>query len=153
MTTRTDRQLVRLDDMDFTVASKAEDIRGHKVLDQAGEEVGKIDGLMIDREERKVRFMEVASGGFLGIGEKTFLIPVDAITQIHDDHVHIDRTREHVAGGPDYDPDIMPKDDVWESTYGHYGHTPYWGVGYAFPGVGGLVGVPGNPVRGGAVPR
>jgi hypothetical protein len=100
-----------------------------------------------------VRFLEVASGGFLGIGEKTFLIPVDAITRIHEDHVHIDQRREHIAGSPAYDPAVAPKEDFWETTYGYYGYTPYWAAGYAFPGVGGLVGVPGRPVRSDPVRR
>jgi|SwirhisoilCB2_FD_contig_31_8136057_length_541_multi_3_in_0_out_0_1 sporulation protein YlmC with PRC-barrel domain len=142
MATRIDTRLVRLDDTDLTIADPNEDIRGHKVVDQHGEELGKVDGLLIDSGERKVRFMEVVAGGFLGIGEKTFLLPVDTVTGIQDDTVMIDRSREHVVGAPSYDPGVAQKDSFWEETYGYYGYTPYWGAGYAFPGIGTMAGIP-----------
>jgi sporulation protein YlmC with PRC-barrel domain len=122
--------LHKLSDSGLTVASSAEDVRGRKVLDRHGEEVGTVDDLMIDDKERKVRFLLVASGGFLGLGETKFLIPVDAITRITSDEVHIDKTREHVARGPAYDPDLSEHDEYWGRVYGHYGYMPYWGAGY-----------------------
>jgi sporulation protein YlmC with PRC-barrel domain len=124
--------LHKLSDAHLTVADPAEDIRGRQVVDRHGDEVGKVDDLMIDDRERKVRFMRVASGGFLGLGETTFMIPIDAITRITDDEVRIDQTREHVAGGPKYDP-ALANNDYWGSTYGYYGYTPYWGPGYMYP--------------------
>ena len=142
MATRTNVSLVRLDDTDLTIADPNEDIRGHKVVDQNGEEFGKVDGLLIDTDERKVRFMEVAAGGFLGLGEKTFLLPVDTVTGIDDDTVTIDRSHQYVTGAPAYDPRVTQKDTFWEETYGYYGYTPYWGAGYAFPGIGSMAGVP-----------
>jgi sporulation protein YlmC with PRC-barrel domain len=142
MATRTDVRLVRLDDTDLTIADPNEDIRGYKVADQHGDELGKVDGLLIDAAERKVRFMEVAAGGFLGIGEKTFLLPVDTVTGIADDRVTIDRSREHVTGAPAYDPGVTQKASFWEETYGYYGYTPYWSAGYAYPGLGSTIGAP-----------
>jgi len=108
------------------------DIRGRKVLDKNGDEVGKVDDLMIDNREHKVRLLEVESGGFLGLGETKVLIPVDAITRI-DDHVHIDHTREHVARAPRYDPDLVQDQQYLGSVYGHYGYGPFWGMGYSYP--------------------
>ncbi|MBA2469299.1 MAG: PRC-barrel domain-containing protein, partial [Chloroflexia bacterium] len=123
MTNRTQPALVKLGDTDLTVADAAEDIRGHTVVDQQGEDIGTVEGLMIDEDERKVRFLRVAAGGFLGIGEKTFLIPVDAVSRIEGDQVHVDRTRDHITGGPSYDPDLAEQTDIWESSYGYYGYT------------------------------
>jgi len=140
MSTTLTPTLVRLDDTGMTVADPTEDIRGWSVVDKSGEEIGKVDGLLIDPTERKVRFLEVATGGFLGIGEKTFLIPVDAIGSIDGEIVRVDTTREHVAGAPTYDPNVTSEADVWEHSYGYYGYTPYWGSGYAFPGIGAMVG-------------
>jgi sporulation protein YlmC with PRC-barrel domain len=124
--------LLKLSDSNLTVADPEEDVRGRKVLDRAGEEVGTVDDLMIDDRENKVRFLRVASGGFLGLGETKFMIPVDAITRIDDDHVYIDQTREKVAGAPRYDPDLM-NDAYWGDVYGYYGYGPYWAPGYAYP--------------------
>jgi len=125
--------LVKLGDNDLTVGDQSEDIRGRKVIDSSGDEIGEVDALMIDEDESRVRFMLVAAGGFLGIGEKTFLIPIDVITNIHDDHVHVDQTRDRIMGSPDYDPELVEDEGIWEQSYGHYGMTPFWGMGYAYP--------------------
>lgn len=132
MATPQTASLHKLSDSGLTVASSAEDIRDRKVLDRNGEEIGKVDDLMIDDKEQKVRFLRVASGGFLGLGETKFMIPVDAITRITSDDVHIDRTREHVAGSPPYDPDLT-REEYWNDVYGYYGYAPYWGTGYIYP--------------------
>ncbi len=129
--------LHKLSDANLTVADPEEDVRGRKVLDRQGDEIGEVDDLMIDDREAKVRFMRVASGGFLGLGETKFMIPIDAVTRITDDTVHIDQTREHVAGAPRYDPDLVEDvaraDPYWTSTYGYYGYAPYWAPGYVYP--------------------
>lgn len=126
--------IVKLGDTDQTVADPAEDIRDRKVVDTSGEEIGTIDALMIDDRENKVRFLRVAEGGFLGIGERHFLIPVDAITRIDDDDVHVDHTRDKISGSPPYDPAMVQDHAYYESTYGYYGYTPFWGAGYMYPG-------------------
>ena len=124
--------LVRLSDSKLTVANRAEDIRGREVLDKNGGNLGKVDDLMIDDVEHKVRFPQVESGGFLGLGETRILIPVDAITKI-DDKVHINHTREHVARAPRYNPELVKDEAYLGSIYGHYGYPVFWEPGYAYP--------------------
>lgn len=126
-------RLLTLGESDLTVASPAEDIRGWKVLDKAGDELGKVDDLMIDDREAKVRFLQVGAGGFLGLGERHFLIPVDAVTRIDEEAVQVDQTRERIIGAPVYDPDVALEDAYWGDIYGHYGYAPYWSAGYAYP--------------------
>ena len=129
--------LVRLSDTDFTVADAAEDIRDRKVVDRDGEELGEVDDLLIDEHEKRVRFLEVASGGFLGLGKTKFLIPVEAITRISDDTVYVNQTRQHITGAPPYDPDLIHREASEGSYYGdvyrYYGYPPYWGPGYVYP--------------------
>jgi sporulation protein YlmC with PRC-barrel domain len=129
--------LCKLSDSNLTVANPDEDIRGRSVVDRDGEEVGDVDDLIIDGQEAKVRFMRVASGGFLGLGQTKFMIPIDAVTRIADDTVHIDQVREHIAGAPRYDPDLVNDttwtDPYWATTYGYYGYAPYWTPGYIYP--------------------
>jgi sporulation protein YlmC with PRC-barrel domain len=118
--------LGRLHDSGKTVASSDEDIRGRMVRDKDGREIGTIEHLLIDDVERKVRLMEIASGGFLHLGERKSYIPVEAITRITADEVFISPTAEHVAGAPPYDPDlvVIPSDD-YEAVYSYYGYQPY----------------------------
>ncbi len=120
--------LRRLRDTEQTISSSDTDIRGRMVRDKDGKEVGKVEGLMIDDAEQKVRFMEVASGGFLGIGERKSYIPVDAITRISEADVSIDHTRDHVASAPPYDPDIVKSNpDYFFALYPYYGYPGYLG--------------------------
>ena len=118
MTTTDYGKLVELDDVGKTVADKDEDIRGRHVIDKDGHTLGKIVALLIDDKERKVRFFQVESGGFLGLGEKKSLIPIDTIVSIDADEVHIDQPGATVAAAP---------------IYGHYGIMPFWGFGYVYP--------------------
>jgi sporulation protein YlmC with PRC-barrel domain len=124
--------LVRLSDTNIKFVDSVEDIRGRKVFDRNGEEVGKVEELFIDQGEEKVRFLEISSGGFLGLGETRFLLPVDAITTINTDEVRVDQTREYVAGAPRYSPELVDADYL-TGTYDYYGYKPYWGAAYSDP--------------------
>ncbi len=127
--------LVRLADAGLTVPFE-QDIRGIRVVDRDGEDVGEVSDLLVDEGERKVRFLEVASGGFLGLGEEKRLVPVDAITRI-DDQVHVSTSRTLVADSPVYDPDVARAEptDHLGSLYAYYGYGPYWGPDYVYPGM------------------
>lgn len=126
--------LVKLSDAALTVADPAEDVRGLQVVDRHGEEIGSVDDLLLDDRENRVRFLQVAHGGFLGIGEEHFLVPVDAVTRIDADHVHIDRERSKLSDVPGYDPDLAEAPDYYPGVYGWWGYGPYWGPGYTYPG-------------------
>lgn len=132
------RSLIRLEDSGLRLSDAAEDVRGHKVIDSDGERIGKVSGLYVDGVDHKVRFLEVSAGGFLGIGEKTFMVPVDAVTKIHDDHVHLGHNVQHVIGSPEYVPDLERDPQGWErywtDIYAHYEYPPYWTAGYLYPG-------------------
>src|SRR5579862_4614967 len=78
-------------------ANPVEDVRGRKVLDSTGQDLGSVDNLLVDDLEHKLRFLGVAARGFLGLGETMFLIPVEAITTVDDEAVHVDQARGHMA--------------------------------------------------------
>jgi sporulation protein YlmC with PRC-barrel domain len=124
-------KLIRLSDTGLDVADPEEDIRGRSVVDRDGHEIGEIEDLYIDPQNSQVQCIHVtgtASGG----EETDLLIPVDAIVRITEEQVHIDRTREHVHGGPRYNPDLVDATYLG-SLYGYYGYAPFWGPGYVYP--------------------
>jgi sporulation protein YlmC with PRC-barrel domain len=132
--TQTDHSasLRSMSDDKLQTSDPAEDVRGRRVLDNTDKDIGDVDDLLVDDREHKVRFLRVATGGFLGLGETKFLIPVDAITKVDDNAVHVDQKREHVASGPRYDPTLM-KEPHLNDVYSHYGYGPWWGTGYMYP--------------------
>lgn len=135
MTSQTNPTLRKLSDSGQAVSPPADDIRGRKVRDKEGKDLGKVHDLLIDDREHKVRFLLVEHGGFLGVGDMKSFIPVDAITKITAHDVFIDHSREHVALAPAYDPELVDDREYHSALYGHYGYVPYWGAGYSYPGV------------------
>lgn len=124
----------RLRDVDRTVSPSGDDIRGRMVRDKDGHEIGKIETLLVDDAEGKIRLMEVASGGFLGFGETKSLIPIEAIARMTNEDVFISHTREHVAGAPRYDPDLVEADPgYFFGLYPYYGYPGYMGAAVTGP--------------------
>lgn len=126
--------LVRIGDLHETVNNMHDqDIRGRHAKDVDGHDLGHISDLLVDQAENKVRLLEITSGGFLGIGRDKVYIPVDAITTIDGDDVTVDLTREHIAGAPEYDPELVHERSVYEGVWGYYGYQEWWTPGYAYP--------------------
>ncbi len=143
MPTNDNATLYTLGDRGHTVDGPANDIRGREVKDKNGDGIGTVADLLVDDREHKVRFLLVEHGGFLGFGETKSLIPVDAITEITDEQVHVDQSRERVAAAPGYDPALVDDQPYKASIYSHYGYQPYWGAGYMYPLA--LTGLPMSP--------
>lgn len=131
--------LHRMSDSKLTIKEPDEDVRGRKVVDKAGEVIGVVGDLLIDDRELKVRFLRVASGGFLGRGAAHYLLPVEAITGVTAEAVHIGHTHAQVAGGPGYDPALTTGRDYWGELYGYYGYASHGHPNYLHPGFGGPV--------------
>ena len=98
--TRAEIGLIRLDDSDFVPANPEDDLRSKGVLDAEGQRIGRVEELYIDRQEREVRFLEVGAGGFMGIGQKCFLVPVESVTQVAEGWVTIEPGRTEGVEGP-----------------------------------------------------
>ncbi len=58
-------------------------LKGYRFIDSAGEEVGGVEDIMLDLQQHKVAYFGLASGGFLGIGEKLIAVPMDSIASIN----------------------------------------------------------------------
>ena len=123
--------LVRLGESSFVAANPENDLRGKDVYDPLGQRIGGVEDLYIDRQEREVRFLEVGAGGFLGIGEKRFLVPVEAVTQVTEDRVTIEPERiQKVEGPAPFDTKVAPppaaeerRADDYAPPYGDTGRT------------------------------
>ena len=118
-----------MSDSMLTLEQPSDDLRGRAVFGSDDKQIGKVDDLFIDEQDRKARFLLVHSGGFLGLGSERFLIPVDAIERIDEKSIHLGHESQQVAGSPKYDPAIVD-DEYYTSLYGYYGYGPYWGPGY-----------------------
>src|SRR5918997_7195709 len=98
--TRAGIALVKLGDSDFVSANPEDDLRGKAVYDTEGQRIGSVEDLYIDPQDREVRFLEVGAGGFLGMGERSYLVMVEAVTQVAEDRVTIEPGRTEKVDGP-----------------------------------------------------
>ena len=94
--------LVRLSDSDFVPQNPEDDLRGKDVYDPEGQRIGAVKDLYIDHREREMRFLQVNAGGFLGMGEKPLLVPVEAVVKVAEYRLTIEpgRTRKVEVPAP-----------------------------------------------------
>jgi sporulation protein YlmC with PRC-barrel domain len=88
--------MVKLSDTDMTLIDPTQDLRHRTVTDSAGKDIGHVSALFIDREDHNVRFLQVSAGGFLGLGERAFLIPVEDVTSLQPLKMQIGHTMDTV---------------------------------------------------------
>jgi len=60
---------------DIPLFLTARTINGDKVINMAGEHLGKFEDLMIDLENGSVAYSVLSFSGFLGLGNKLFAVP------------------------------------------------------------------------------
>ena len=119
--------LVKLSESeDLLLEEPWQDIRGLDVVDVNGDEIGSVEDLYVDREERlpRPRFLDVSAGGFLGIGKKHFLVPVEEVSREvgEEDRVVVNRHRDKVMGSPDFEAEGVPNYDFQRAIRAYYGH-------------------------------
>ena len=120
--------LIKLGDTKLKLNDSDDDLRNRKVLGPDGNDIGHVSALFLDREHGQIRFLQVGTGGFLGLGEREFLIPVEDVIRTEPAEVHINHTREQVLAEPHYDPKSVTLRDqtFWAAYYGYYGHADSW---------------------------
>ena len=105
-------------------------VTGDMVRNKKGEELGKIEELMIDLESGRIAYVVGSSGGFLGVGDRLHAIPWSALTvNMAKREFIIDVQKEQLERAPGFDGDNWPPmmDREWdEAIHGYYGSKPYW---------------------------
>ena len=108
----------------------ASTIKGDAVRNSAGENLGKVDEIMIDIPSGRIAYVVLSFGGALGLGNKLFAIPWSAVTVDEDEKcliLNVDkRTLENAPG---FDKDNWPDmaNMAWGAeVYQYYGASPYW---------------------------
>jgi sporulation protein YlmC with PRC-barrel domain len=92
-------------------------VNGTTVYDTAGEKLGSVYDVMLEKQSGKADYAIMSFGGFLGIGERYHPLPWDHLT--YDESkggyvVNVDRAQ--LEGAPSYSPD----EDYW-TTDPNYG--------------------------------
>jgi hypothetical protein len=108
----------------------ADTLKNEKVENSAGESLGDIQDYMVDLDSGRIAYCVLSFGGFLGMGDKLFAVPWQAMTLDTDRHCFIlDVPKERLKDAPGFDKDNWPgaHDREFEtSVYNFYEINPYW---------------------------
>ncbi len=110
----------------------ASSIDGTSVVNPAGENIGKIKDVMIDWKNGNVAYVVISFGGFLGMGEKLFAIPLEAFkfSDVEGEHATLNVDKEKLENAPGFDKDNWPQNPDYsfiDSVHTHYGYEPFSG--------------------------
>ncbi|WP_107038019.1 PRC-barrel domain-containing protein [Brumimicrobium mesophilum] len=99
---------------------------GTSVENATGDNLGQIEDLMINWKEGKVAYAVLSFGGFLGIGDKYFAVPLESFKTSPDPDRNVlvlNESKERLKNSPGFDKDHWPStaDNVFtEKVYKHY---------------------------------
>jgi ribosomal 30S subunit maturation factor RimM len=116
--------LARLSELDVPLEENWQDIRNLDVYDAADEQIGSVEDLYVDRGTRQPIYLVVSAGGFLGVGKKHFLIPVEEVSRdVGEERVTVTVPKEKVLNSPEFDLDVgVPAGDLQRAIEAYYGH-------------------------------
>jgi sporulation protein YlmC with PRC-barrel domain len=113
---------------DIVLAKKT--VIGSNVVNSQNEDLGKIEDVVLDAASGRIAYAVLSFGGFLGMGDKYFAIPWNAIHfDVSKEHAVLNVDKNLLENAPGFDKDNWPNmaDSTWGSRiYKHYGYTPYW---------------------------
>lgn len=102
----------------------ADKLQGLEVVSQAGEELGEIKKITIDKQSGEVQFITFSKGGILGMGGEDIAAPLSAFEFSEDqarltvDESKLDNVPQQTAGAAD--------SDYVRDLETHYGVAPAW---------------------------
>jgi sporulation protein YlmC with PRC-barrel domain len=108
----------------------ADTLEGDNVVNAQGEDLGEIKDIMIDVPSGRVAYAVLSFGGILGMGDKLFAIPWQALQLDPENHRFIlNADKERLKNAPGFDKDHWPSmaDHTWATDiHSYYGSRPYW---------------------------
>lgn len=107
----------------------AEKVNGTNVYNPAGDKLGSVEDIMIDKVSGKAIYAVMSFGGFLGMGEKHHPLPWASLKyDTSKDGYVVNLDKRVLEAAPSYD---RSADFRWTSDYGrsvdkYYGVPTYW---------------------------
>ena len=103
-------------------------IIGTRVINSEGEPLGNIKDLVVDLDDAQIAYAVLSFGGFVGLGDKLFAIPLEALSfDTQGKGVVLDVDREVLKNAPGFDKDKWPDAAQYEAgwlleIYEYYGY-------------------------------
>jgi sporulation protein YlmC with PRC-barrel domain len=108
----------------------ADTLQGDKVVNLHGEILGEIQDIMLDVPSGRIAYAVLSFGGIMGIGDKLFAIPWNALTLDADRECFVvEIEKEELKHAPGFDKTHWPSmaDPTWATEiHTFYKRRPYW---------------------------
>lgn len=105
-------------------------LTGDDIRNPKNDTLGSVHDIMIDCESGRVAYVVLSSGGFLGMGNKLFAIPMSALTlDTECECLRLDADKDAFDEADGFDKDNWPDmaDTQWQTrTHERFGARPYW---------------------------
>jgi sporulation protein YlmC with PRC-barrel domain len=107
----------------------ADTLVGNDVYNAQDEDLGDVKEIMLDMSTGRVSYAVLSFGGILGMGEKLFAVPWDALT-LDTEHKRftLNVKKDSLDQAPGFDKDSWPNmaDQAWaKGIHDYYGTQPY----------------------------
>lgn len=107
-------------------------VQGTSVYSLAGEKLGSVQDVMIDKRTGRIAYAVLTFGGFMGIGDNYHPLPWEKLTyDTQKGGYVVDIDRATLEGAPSYTDAATAnwEDETWSrNVYAHYGVHPYWDI-------------------------
>ena len=113
-----------------TEAIAASRVIGTTVYNTAGENIGEIEDVMLDKLSNGIMFAVIGFGGFLGISEKYHAIPWASLDYDEDRGGYVvPFSEDQLKAAPSYSINELTGSDgeaARDASYNYYNVQPYW---------------------------
>lgn len=115
-----------------------ENLNGAEVLNPQGENIGEFEHVLVDVETGQIAFITLDSGGILGMGEESYIVPFNAlkndmpqrtdgtlgVTQMR---FTLNKSKDQLKRVPEGDiEEALSQEDQSREIHEYYGVSPYW---------------------------
>jgi sporulation protein YlmC with PRC-barrel domain len=102
---------------------------GDQVTNNAGEDLGEVKDFVLDLRTGRTAYAVLDFGGFLGVGNKLFAVPFEAMTlNPAEKRFILDIDKQRLKDAPGFDKDDWPEDPDFSfvnEVHRYYGLEPY----------------------------
>src|ERR1700761_2598620 len=113
-----------------TSAIRGKKVIGTTVKDPAGQTIGEVEDVVLDKSSNNIMFAVISFGGFLGIGEKYHPIPWAALDYVpNEDAYMVKYTKDQLKAAPYDTIEELTRDNgvsYRDRSYDYYGVARYW---------------------------
>lgn len=113
-----------------TTAIRAKRVLGTDVKDNAGNKLGQIEDIVLDKKSNNIMFAVVGFGGFLGMGEKYHPLPWSALDYKEDEDAYVvNYSKEQLKSAPADTLEELTRNGglaYRDRTYDYYKAARYW---------------------------